>query len=153
MKGVVAGVDNVARIITYTPPVALEVAFNSRRPFLPDGYDKAQPEQLELVEWYSRSEIEPEFPDAKALMLPATVLAQADVAYLAKAGKPLLEARHHYARALDRGALGPTFPRPWYDAVYIGRNTVRSKLGFALGADVNYKNIGVAHGIVFTKPK
>lgn len=86
---------------TYTPK-AMEVAFNPNQLYVPDSFNKTQAVQLNMTEEYSQTNLEKELPGAKALMLPATVGAQADIAYFKKTGKVLF--RDRFARALDQTA-------------------------------------------------
>lgn len=83
----------------YTP-LAMSVAYNPDQLFVPDSCSNSQERQLRTTEKYSREEIETQFPDAKALVLPATVSAQADIAYFDRTGKALLGNR--CAGALDK---------------------------------------------------
>ena len=125
---------------TYVPK-AMEVAFNPSRLYIPDSFDKAQQAQLEMTENYSQANLEKELPDAKVLMLPATVSAQADIAYFQMTkGQPLF--RDRFIRALDKtaGSL----------IASVGR--VRPGVRLAVdgwGAGVGYGNVGVPLAVVF----
>lgn len=99
----------------YVPPV-MKVGFNPNQLFVPDTFGKSQVKQLEMTDQYSQNTVETEFPDARVLMLPATITAQADRAYFKRTGKVLFANR--FARALDQtsgvdaafvGRIGPDF--------------------------------------------
>ncbi|MBI4097106.1 MAG: hypothetical protein HY428_01700 [Candidatus Levybacteria bacterium] len=90
-------VNNSKRLGDYTPP-AMVVALRPKLA-LPNGFDKSQADQLALIEAHSR-DLETEFPDAKAVMLPAVAYVQADIAYVEQTGQPLF--RDFYVRALDQ---------------------------------------------------
>lgn len=66
--------------------------------------------QLRVCEKFSQEEIEPVFPDAKAVILPAAALVQADMEYRKKKGRPLFEVSYDYSacyvRALDQSPGG-----------------------------------------------
>lgn len=65
---------------TYTPPREFTIAIKSihEEIFLEGSGGMSPAEQLAMVEAYSQSTIQPRIPNAHAIMLPATVLAQAD---------------------------------------------------------------------------
>lgn len=90
-------VDSRPQLRDYVPP-AIEVALSPTQLALPDSFFKSRADQLKMINEYSES-LEVEFPDARAIMLPATAYAQADKAYLEKTGHVLF--RTHFARALD----------------------------------------------------
>jgi len=52
----------------------------------------------QVIEEYSQS-LQLELPDARAIMLPSTGYAQADIAFKKTTGRVLIE--HYFARALD----------------------------------------------------
>lgn len=84
----------------YTPPLAFEVAVFPSKLKIPRSNNSTQAKQLRLTEYYSKEQIEPEFPEAKAIMLPATGLVQIDIGYQKRNnGKVLLP--DFWARALD----------------------------------------------------
>ena len=83
-------------------PVAMEVAFNTNQLYIPGSFDQTQQKQLEMTEEYSKANLEKEFSDAKALMFPATVVVQADVACKEKIGEALFG--KGFVRVLDRTA-------------------------------------------------
>lgn len=110
----------------YTPP-AMIIAVRPDE-LLYDPYDKidsSQKEQLRGVEMYSQEEIEWEFPDAKAVILPASVLIQADMEYRKRGRRVIFEDLH--VRALDRTSVG---------AVRVGR-------GYHGGLEIGEGNIPV----------
>lgn len=82
----------------FTPPV-MEVALNPTQVALPDSFDKSRPVQLAMIDKFSQDEIENEFPEAKAIMLPVTAYAQADRAYKQRTNEVLF--RKYFARGLD----------------------------------------------------
>lgn len=67
---------------------------------IPRSNNASHPRQLRMIEDYSQTEIESVVPDVKAIMLPATGYAQADIKFQkANDGKKLIP--DFYARALD----------------------------------------------------
>ena len=85
---------------SYTPPQAFEVAIFPNKLKIPRSNNKSQENQLRLTEDYSKEQIEPEFPEAKAIMLPATGLVQIDIGYQKRNnGKVLIP--DFWVRALD----------------------------------------------------
>lgn len=111
-----------AELRDFTPPV-MEIALNPTQLVLPGSFNKSRISQLEMIKAYSRKQIEPEFPDAKAIMLPATAYAQADKVYKGMRDEVLF--RTYFARGLDNisevyaaGAgrsapVGPFFVDDW----------------------------------------
>ena len=84
----------------YTPP-AMVVGMNPTQLAIEDSFNESQARQLELIEKYSAQHIEPDSPGAKAIMLPASIYAQADIAYAGERdGEKLF--KNFYARALDQ---------------------------------------------------
>ncbi len=88
-----------AELRDYVPP-AITVALNPTRLAIPGSFNKSKDKQLGMIAKYSRDEIEAKFPDAKAVMLPATTYAQADMAY-SKVNNGQVLFRDFFARALD----------------------------------------------------
>lgn len=82
----------------YTLPVAVEAGFNPTQLALPDSFRKSRPVQLQMIEDYSQ-QLQVEFPDARAIMLPSTGYGQGDRAYKAATGEVLF--RNFFAGALD----------------------------------------------------
>ena len=80
-------------------PVAVEVGL--RRPSelaLSGSFSKSRETQLKMIDEYSQ-ELQVQFPDARAIMLPSTGYAQVDRAYKVETGEVLF--RNYFARALD----------------------------------------------------
>lgn len=90
--------NEIAELRDFTPPV-MEVAFNPTQLALPDSFYKSRPVQLMMIDQFSQEEIEKEFPEAKAIMLPVTAYAQADKAYKQRKDEVLF--RTYFARGLD----------------------------------------------------
>lgn len=65
----------------YTPPQAFKVAVFPQKLRIPKSNNSSRAEQLEQTGEYSRSEIEPDFPGARAIMLPLTGIAQLDIGF------------------------------------------------------------------------
>ena len=65
----------------YTPPLAFKVAVFPDKRYVSGSNNSSQVRQLQMTEDYSKKKIEPVFSGAKAIMLPATVLAQLDVEF------------------------------------------------------------------------
>ena len=96
-------VNGKSELRDFTPP-ALVVAINPdpKHIALHDSFIQSRPTQLVMIEEYSQRVIEKEFPDAKAIMLPATGYAQADWIYNHRPEtKSKILFRNFYARALD----------------------------------------------------
>lgn len=123
----------------YTPPV-MEVGFNPSQLFVPDSFGKSQSKQLEMTDQYSQNTVETEFSDARVLMLPATITAQADRAYFKKTGKVLFINR--FARALDQTS--------GVDAALVGRFDPGGRLGVGgWHAGGGYGDVGAPLAVVF----
>lgn len=73
-------INGMPALRDFTPP-AMVVGINRTQPFLLDSRNKPREAHLAMIEQYSQREIEPKFPGAKAIALPATAYAQADRAY------------------------------------------------------------------------
>lgn len=69
------------RLRSYTLPGDFVVAVNPQMLRLPNSNNSSQAKQLRMTGEYSKKSIEPLAPHAKAIMLPATALAQMDIAY------------------------------------------------------------------------
>ncbi len=116
------------------------VALNPNQLALPDSFNKSRATQLEMIDTYSKDEIEKEFPDAKAVMLPAVGYAQADIVYKQIAGKVLF--RDFFARALDDTSR--------VNAAFVGRNYPDGKLSVAgWYAGFGIDDIGAVPAVVF----
>ncbi|EKD84785.1 MAG: hypothetical protein ACD_38C00161G0006 [uncultured bacterium] len=85
------------QLINYKLPAAIEVGFNPEA-MVWHGGNGSRAGQLEVIEEYSQS-LQLELPDARAIMLPSTGYAQADIAFKKTTGRVLIE--HYFARALD----------------------------------------------------
>lgn len=125
---------------TYVPKV-MEVAFNPRRLYIQDSFNQSQAKQLRMTEEYSQTNLEKDLPGAKALMLPATVEAQADIAYFKMTkGEPLFKDR--FARALDQTSS--------FRVATIGRGHSGNRLCIdGWNADNGLGNIGALLAVVF----
>lgn len=95
-------VNSTSQLRDYVPPV-MEVAVNPTQLALPDSFNKSRTTQFNMIEQYSKDEIEPEFPEARAIMLPSTAYAQVDKVYSEREGEALL--KNFYARALDNDSM------------------------------------------------
>lgn len=82
----------------FTPPV-MEIALNPTQLALPGSFNKSRERQLAMIEKYSKGQIELEFQDARAIMLPVTAYAQADRVYKQRTDEVLF--RTYFARGLD----------------------------------------------------
>ena len=75
---------------------ATTIALNPTRLFLPGSiprtsdYPISKERRLTMIEEYSESSIQTELPNAKAIMPLATMLAQADIGFDRRMGRPLL---------------------------------------------------------------
>lgn len=65
----------------YTPPQAFKVAVFPQKLRIPKSNNSTRAEQLEQTGEYSKSKIEPDFPGARAIMLPLTGIAQLDIGF------------------------------------------------------------------------
>jgi hypothetical protein len=72
--------DNFPSLGEYVPP-KISIAVSPSSIIMPESRGKSLAEQIEMIDEYSKEMIEPTMPTARAVMLPATVLAQADRAY------------------------------------------------------------------------
>lgn len=112
--------NNSLNLRDYKPDVPIAVGINPdpEHICLPGSFNQSQERQLEMIEEHSQTVVEPYLPNAKAVMVPATILAQADWVYYHRpetAGRVLI--RNYWARALDRrlywaagvGRTGPSF--------------------------------------------
>lgn len=126
----------------FTPPV-MEVALNPGQLALPYSFRKSRAAQLEMIQRYSQDEIEKEFPDAKAIMLPVTAYAQADRAYKQTAGEVLFKTC--FARGLDNLRSR---------AAFVGRNRPNERLSvFDSYAGHGGGDVGSVPAVVFLNPK
>ena len=126
---------------TYVPK-AMEVAFNPEQLYIPDSFSKTQVKQLEMTEEYSQSNLEKDLPDAKVLMLPATVEAQADIEYFKVTNDPLF--RDRFVRALDQTSDS--------NVAGVGRHLPDCRLHVgAWRAGLGYGNIGAPLAVVFIR--
>lgn len=82
----------------YVLPVAVSVGLKPTELALPGSFSKSRDVQLQMIDAYSR-QLQTEFPDARAIMLPSTGYAQADRAYKLQTGEVLF--KNYFARALD----------------------------------------------------
>lgn len=86
---------------SFVPPRRMEVAVHPERLVLPGSF-RPRSALLAMIEDYSNTKIEPHFPGAKAIMLPATGNIQADGEYRRKTGEVLFG--NYFAWALDNTA-------------------------------------------------
>lgn len=97
----------------YKPSQFFEIAVNPKKLRIPRSNDSSQEKQLRLTKEHSQKEIEPISAAARAVMLPATAIAQADIEYQKQNnGKVLIP--NFWVRALDT-TVGPY-------VAYVGRN-------------------------------
>ena len=87
----------------YASPVAVEVGLRPSELALPGSFGKSRETQLTMIEDYSQ-ELQKQFPNIRAIMLPSTGYAQADRAYKAQTGEVLF--RNYFARVLDDNLFG-----------------------------------------------
>lgn len=93
-------VDPSKNLSSYTPPQTFGVAINPNKLRIERSNNSSQAQQLRMIEEHLQKEIKSIVPDAKAIMLPATGYAQADIQFQKENdGKKLLP--DFYARALD----------------------------------------------------
>ncbi|MBI2028619.1 MAG: hypothetical protein HYT07_03335 [Candidatus Levybacteria bacterium] len=127
----------------YVLPVAVEVGLKPSQLALPGSFGKSRKIQLEMIDEYSKK-LQVRFPDIRAIMLPATAYAQADMAYKAKNGKLLF--RKYFARALDNLSEG--------EAAHAGRDGIF--FPFNIGgwnADLGEDHVGAVPAVVFVRNK
>lgn len=118
-------IDGMPQLRDYRPPV-MNIALNPQELALPGSFSKGRITQLMMIGVYSRTEIEPIIPGARAIMLPASAYIQADIEYFKKTGQLLF--RNCSARALDDTSAE--------DAAYVGRYRPGDRLyvdGFKAG--------------------
>lgn len=121
-------------------PKSMEVAFNPNQLYIPDSFGKSQAIQLVKTEEYSQTNLQKELPGAKALIMPATVDAQADIAYFKKTGGVLF--RNCFAGTLDQMSDS--------DATCVGRALPVSPLVInRWDANRGEGNVGAPLAIVF----
>lgn len=82
----------------YAPKV-MDVALNPNQLYILNSFNKTQAMQIKMIGECSTN-LQRELPSARVLMLPATVLTQADIAYSKKTVKPLFV--DHFVRSLDK---------------------------------------------------
>ncbi|KKQ95310.1 MAG: hypothetical protein A3C27_02085 [Candidatus Levybacteria bacterium RIFCSPHIGHO2_02_FULL_39_36] len=86
-------------LMEYVLPAPIWVGLNPEQPAIPCSFNKSQKEQLGIIQDLSWN-LQQEFPDARAVILPAVALALIDRAYFEQTGQPLF--KNFYARALDQ---------------------------------------------------
>lgn len=99
-KGFFAFLNESESLRGYTPPQAFEVAVFLNKLRIDRSNNSSQAKQLLLTEEFSQKDIEPELPDAKAIMLPATGIAQIDITYQKRNNGQVL-IPDFWVRALD----------------------------------------------------
>lgn len=99
-------IDDGLDLAAFTPP-SLTLAINRKQPFIHNSFGRSQSVHLLMIDAYSQP-IEVEFPRATALMLPASVYAQAGLEYFKTTGLQLFPAS--YARTLDGLVVGRLAP-------------------------------------------
>jgi len=93
-------VNSSRTLLDYVPPQAFTVAINQENVRIPGSNNSSQKSQLEQTEKHSKTDIEPRYPSGRAIMLPATAIAQADINYqIENGGKKLIP--DYLLRALD----------------------------------------------------
>ena len=121
---------------------AMEVAINPTPLALPDSFGKSRPEQILMIDDYSKEQIETEFPNAKAIMLPAVGYVLADKIYKKRTGEVLF--RNFFVRALDNTRE--------VDAADVGRyrpnDPFRVRDWSVVGGD---KHVGAVPAVVFLR--
>lgn len=121
----------------YTPPGDFMVAINTQLLCLPGSNNITYAEQLTRIKEYSKLEIEPELPGARAVMLPATVLAQLDIQFQKRNdGEKLFP--DFWVQALDK-VFGPY-------AACVGR----FRPGRPLSVDYRYRDCG--YELIYAMP-
>lgn len=89
----------ISALRDYALPVAGEFGFRSPSGLaFPNSFGRSRLNQLKMIEEYSQL-LQTDVPNVRAIMLPSTGYAQADIAYKAKTGEVLF--RNYFARALD----------------------------------------------------
>jgi hypothetical protein len=125
----------------YVLPVAVEVGLKPSELALPDSFGKSRETQLRMIDEYSQ-ELQKQFPDVRAIMLPSTGYAQVDRAYKAETGEVLF--RVYYARALDNFSGGY--------AVHVGRYDPSHPLSVNEWlADDGHHNVAAVPAVVFLR--
>lgn len=133
----------VSELRLYVPP-KMTIAIEPNHLFIDGSFDKGKTDQLKITEEASRIHGE-KFPSSKKIMLPASVLAQADKAYQKITGKVLFTNR--FARCLDHAGWS------LYSA-NVGRYTPDDELRIS-DSDETWGNssIGVLSAVVFVKDR
>lgn len=122
-------------------PQAMDLAVNPEQLCIPDSFYKTRVIQLAMTEKYSQTHLEKELPDAKVLMLPATVNAQADRAYFKKTGQVLF--RDYFVRTLDQVGGGS-------GVVEVGRSLPSHRLTiYRFDVDSGDEVVGALLAVVF----
>jgi hypothetical protein len=128
-------------------PHSIEVAYDPKNPYLPNSNNLAQEDQIDLISRYSREQIEPAAPQAKAVMFTASGYAQLDLMQQATQGSKLFT--DFYAGALDTFR---SFGRHY--VANVGRLAEDLRL-FADGRDpqsTNHPGVHAVPVVVFTNP-
>lgn len=127
---------------TYTPPQAFEIAVNPKKLRIPRSNNSSQDKQLRLTKEHSQKEIEPISAGARAVMLPATAIAQADVEYQKQNSEVLLP--DFWVRALDT-TVGP-------DVASVGRDRPSDRLRVSdWGRGHGLPSVWALSAVVFVK--
>lgn len=122
-------------------PVAVVVGLRGPSELaLPGSFSKSRETQLEMIEKYSQ-ELQAQFPDCRAIMLPLTGYAQADIAsYKAATGEVLFS--NCFARALDNLS--------GVNAAFAGRNDPSDRFSVhEWGADFGGDRVRAVPAVVF----
>lgn len=93
-------VNSSQSLKSYAPPQTFEIALKPNALRIPKSNNCSQEKQLQMIGEYSQREIEQEIPNAKAIMLPATGYAQADIEFQKRNNGQKLFA-DYWVRALD----------------------------------------------------
>jgi hypothetical protein len=145
-SGELAFLDSTSELRDFTPP-SLAVAINPDPEYiaLRGSFGVSRATQLVMIEEYSQGVIEKEFPEAKAIMLPATSYAQADWIY-----------NHRYG-TIGKILFGNIFTRALDNfselaAARVGRDHPDDRLiVFGWGADHGRCRVGGVPAVVFLR--
>lgn len=145
-KNALKFINSYPALRDFRPP-KMEVAIKPSGFYAP-GFQNLD-KQLKDVEKYSKEEIQEVFNDARAIPLPASVLAQLDLAYFkstssaSKKGQRLLKA--YFSRTLERIGMG--------DTPIIGRSNLNYELSVdhLLASHSNDGNVILMPGVVFLR--
>ena len=125
-----------------SPPLMV-VAIDPEQLFIPDSFAKSQAVQLAMIEERSLAR-QKDFPDAREILLPASALAQLDMAWFKETGGSEKLFKTSFAHALDQTADS--------DVAIVGRYDPRRKLSIVNWGDGSvYDDVGVLLAVVFLR--